>query len=111
MVVKWGQIKFKLWPRAKGVGNIPSAWLCSAIPNTRAAGLSRIPTLSEKSVLGEIRSMTFSTSDRRAIASGVVASGTIIPEIAELNTETKRVKKSHTAMDANAAVTVFWNTS
>src|ERR1044072_6720839 len=99
MVVKWGQIKFRLWRRAKGVGNIPSAWLCSAIPNTRAAGLSRVPPLAEKSVLGEIRSMTFSTSDRRAIASGVVASGTIIPEIAELNTETKRGKKRQKQME------------
>ena len=49
----------------------------------------------------------FDISCWRASASGVVASGTIIPAIAELKTETNNVKKSQTAIDAKAAVTVF----
>src|SRR5438093_1399097 len=69
--------------------------------------LSKMPTVSEYSVLGEILPMIFSTSDRRAIASGLEASGTINPAIPELITDTKRDKKSQTAIDAKAAVTVF----
>src|ERR1700730_15254795 len=94
-------MRLRLWLKAKGVGKIPSAWLWSARPKTRAAGLSKMLTLSENSVLGEIRLMTFSITVRYASCSGVEGSGTMAAAIPWLTIVTNIVMNKHTGSGTN----------